>query len=144
MIWPNISPELYAKLLNYQATSYTVEKSFSMLGNLVAKDRHIPPKNVWKYLALYINKLNYRVNYHCLQCLHINATFIENKCNFLTFLLCTNATFVENKCNFLTFLLQQKLALVMTERVLSHVQVASMGFSKKIHGVALLQPLSVV
>jgi len=25
-----------------------------------------------------------------------------------------NATFVENKCNFLTFLLQQKLALVFT------------------------------
>jgi len=30
-------------------------------------------------------------------------------------LLRINATFVENKCNFLTFLLQQKLALVMTK-----------------------------
>ena len=33
---------------------------------------------------------------------------MENKCNFLTFLLHINATFVENKCNFLTFLLQKK------------------------------------
>ena len=34
-----------------------------------------------------------------------------HKCNFLRI----NATFVENKCNFLTFLLQQKLALVMSQ-----------------------------
>jgi len=27
--------------------------------------------------------------------------------------LCINATFVENKCSFLTFLLQQKLALIL-------------------------------
>jgi len=52
MIRPNISPELYAKFLNCQATSYTVEGSFSMLGNLLAKDRHFYPKTVWKYLAL--------------------------------------------------------------------------------------------
>jgi len=56
MIRPNISPELYAKLLNCQATSYTVERSFSMLGNLLAKDRHFSPKIVWKYLALYVNE----------------------------------------------------------------------------------------
>jgi len=56
MIRPNISPELHAKLLNCQATSYTVERIFSMLGNLLAKDRHFSPKNVWKYLALYVNK----------------------------------------------------------------------------------------
>jgi len=56
MIRPNISPELYAKLLNCQATSYIVERSFSMFGNLLAKDRHFSPKNVWKYLALYVNK----------------------------------------------------------------------------------------
>jgi len=52
LIRPNISPELYAKLLNCQATSYTVESSFSMLGNLLAKDRNFCPKNVWKCLAL--------------------------------------------------------------------------------------------
>jgi len=56
MIRPNISLELYAKLLNCQATSCTVERSFNMLGNLLAKDRHFSPKNVWKYLALYVNK----------------------------------------------------------------------------------------
>ena len=52
----NISPELYAKLLNCQATSCSVERSFSMLGKLLAKDRHFSPKNVWKYLVLYVNK----------------------------------------------------------------------------------------
>jgi len=56
MIRPNISPELCAKLLNCQATPYTVEGSFRMLGNLFAKDRHFSPKNIWKYLALYVNK----------------------------------------------------------------------------------------
>ena len=35
MTWPNISPELYAKLLNSQATSCTVEQSFSMLSKLL-------------------------------------------------------------------------------------------------------------
>ena len=49
-----------------------------------------------------------------MQSLRINATFVENKCNFLTFLLRINATFVENECNFLTFLLQQKLAVFIT------------------------------
>ena len=52
----NISPELYAKLLNCQATSCTVERSFSMLGKLLAKDRRFSQNNVCKYLALYVNK----------------------------------------------------------------------------------------
>ena len=52
----NISPELCAKLLNSQATSCSAERSFSMLGKLLAKDRHFSPENVWKYLALYVNK----------------------------------------------------------------------------------------
>ena len=56
MTRPNISPELYAKLLNCQATSCSVERSFSMLRKLLAKDRHFTPDNVWKYLALYVNK----------------------------------------------------------------------------------------
>ena len=54
------------------------------------------------------------VNYCRLQCLRINATFVENKCNFVTFSLLINATFVENKCNLLTYLLQQKLALTIS------------------------------
>ena len=56
MIRPNISPELYVKLLNCQATSCIVERSFSMLGKLLAKDRHFSPNDVCKYLALYVNK----------------------------------------------------------------------------------------
>ena len=52
---PNISPALHAKLLNCQATSCAVERSFSMLGKM-AKDRHFSPNNVCKYLALYVNK----------------------------------------------------------------------------------------
>ena len=56
MTRPNISPELYAKLLNCQATSCTVERSFSMLNKLLAKDRHFSTKNVWKYLAIYVNR----------------------------------------------------------------------------------------
>ena len=53
---PNISPALYAKHLNCQATSCAVERSFSMLGKMLAKDRHFSPNNVCKYLSLYVNK----------------------------------------------------------------------------------------
>jgi len=42
-------------------------------------------------------------------CVKSFAVKCAHKCNFLRI----NATFVENKCNFLTFLLQQKLALVI-------------------------------
>ena len=56
MARPNISPELYVKLLNCQATSCSVERSFSMLGKLLAKDRHFCTANVWKYLASYVNR----------------------------------------------------------------------------------------
>jgi len=52
MTRPNISPELYAKLLNSQATSCTVERSFSILRKLLANDRYFSADNVWKYLAL--------------------------------------------------------------------------------------------
>ena len=56
MTRPNISSELYAKLLNCQATSCSVEQSFSMLGKLLTKDRHFSTANVCKYLALYVNR----------------------------------------------------------------------------------------
>ena len=52
----NVSPALYAKLLQCQATSCSVERSFSMLGKLLAKDHKFAQDNVWKYLALYVNK----------------------------------------------------------------------------------------
>ena len=55
MTRPNISPEPYPKLSNCQAKSCTVEKSFSVLGKLLAKDCHFFSKNVWKYLTLYVN-----------------------------------------------------------------------------------------
>ena len=48
----NVSPALYAKLLKCQATSCSVERSFSMLGKLLAKDRHFAHETVWKYLAV--------------------------------------------------------------------------------------------
>jgi len=53
MTWSNISPQLHAKLLNCQATSCT---SFSMLHKLLAKNRHFSLGNVWKHLAIYVNK----------------------------------------------------------------------------------------
>ena len=37
MTRPNISPELQVKLLNYQETSCSVERSFSMLRKLMKK-----------------------------------------------------------------------------------------------------------
>ena len=52
----NVSPALYPKLLRCQATSCSVERSFSMLGKLLAKDRQFAQGNEWKYLALYVNK----------------------------------------------------------------------------------------
>jgi len=42
-------------------------------------------------------------------CVKSFAVKCAHKCNFMRI----NATFVENKCNFLTFLLQQKLALLI-------------------------------
>ena len=53
---PNISPEFYAKLLNCQASSSSVERSFSTLQKLLSNDRNFSPDNVWKYLAIYVNK----------------------------------------------------------------------------------------
>jgi len=56
MIRLNSSPELQAKLLNCQATSCSVERSFSMLRKLLEKNRYFWSGNVWKYLALFVNK----------------------------------------------------------------------------------------
>lgn len=54
----NVSPALYADLQRCQPTSAPVERSFSMLNNLLRKDRPFLPENVEKYLCLYYNKHN--------------------------------------------------------------------------------------
>ena len=53
----NVSPAVYAELQCCQPTSTAVERSFSMLGKLMRKDRPFLQDNVEKYLSLYYNKL---------------------------------------------------------------------------------------
>jgi len=50
-----INPSIYAMLLNAQATSVTVERSFSMLKKFSANDRNFAAGNLGKYLLLYYN-----------------------------------------------------------------------------------------
>ena len=52
---PDISPATYAKLLDCQPTSASVERSFSMLNKMLAKDRNFNPDNVRKYIVLHYN-----------------------------------------------------------------------------------------
>ena len=52
-----ISPSTYGLLQKCQATSASVERSFSMLGKLLAKDRNFLPDNVKKYLILHFNNV---------------------------------------------------------------------------------------
>ena len=52
----DIEPVLYAKLQKCQPTSASVERSFSMLNKLLAKDRNFLNENVSKYLVLHYNK----------------------------------------------------------------------------------------
>ena len=51
----DVSPAIYSKLLSAQCTSVSVERSFSMLKKLLAKDRNFLPENVGKYFMLYFN-----------------------------------------------------------------------------------------
>ena len=51
-----IDPTSYALLQKAQPTSAAVERSFSMLGKLLRKDRNFDVKNVKKYVMLYYNK----------------------------------------------------------------------------------------
>ena len=53
----NVSPAVFAELQCCQPTSSAVERSFSMLGKILRKDRPFLPENVSKYLCLYYNKL---------------------------------------------------------------------------------------
>lgn len=52
----NIAPSLYGLLQSCQPTTASVERSFSMLKKLLAKDRHFQPQNIHKYFKLYYNK----------------------------------------------------------------------------------------
>jgi hypothetical protein len=52
---PEISPTLYAALRSCQATSVSVERTFSKLKKLLAKDRNFATENVGKYLQLFCN-----------------------------------------------------------------------------------------
>ena len=50
-----ISPSNYVALQSCQSTSASVERSFSMLKNLLSTDRNFLPQNVEKYFVLHCN-----------------------------------------------------------------------------------------
>ena len=52
----DISPDIYAKQLDCQATSSDVERSFSLVGNLLEKDRNFQPENVKFYMIALLHK----------------------------------------------------------------------------------------
>ena len=51
-----IDPTSYALLQKTQPISADVKRSFTMLNNLLRKDRNFDLKNVKKYMMLYYNK----------------------------------------------------------------------------------------
>ena len=51
----HIPSATYALLQNCQATTAAVERSFSMLKKILAKDRNFLPQNVHKYIVLHYN-----------------------------------------------------------------------------------------
>ena len=51
----DISPAVYHKLQNSQPTSAFVERSFSMLKKLLAKDKNLKDENVRHYMTLHFN-----------------------------------------------------------------------------------------
>ena len=51
----NISPAVYHMLQNSQPTSASVERSFSMLKKLLAKERNFKVENVRHYMILHFN-----------------------------------------------------------------------------------------
>ena len=51
----DISPALYHMLQNSQPTSVSVERSFSMLKKLLAKDKNFKVENVRHYMFLHFN-----------------------------------------------------------------------------------------
>ena len=55
----DISPAVYHMLQNSQPTSASVERSFSMLKKLLAKDRNFKVDNVRHYMILHFNALTW-------------------------------------------------------------------------------------
>ena len=51
----DISPAVHHMLQNFQPTSASVERSFSMLKKLLAKDRNFKVENVPHYMVLHFN-----------------------------------------------------------------------------------------
>ena len=51
----DISPAMYLMLQNFQLASASVERSFSMLKKLLAKDRNFKVKNLRHYMILHFN-----------------------------------------------------------------------------------------
>ena len=51
----DILPAVYHMLENFQPTSASVERSFSMFKKLLAKDRNFKVKNVRHYMILHFN-----------------------------------------------------------------------------------------
>ena len=51
----DISPALYHMLQNFQPTSAFIERSFSMLKKLLAKDRNFKVESVRHYVILHFN-----------------------------------------------------------------------------------------
>ena len=51
----DISPTVYHMLQNFQPTSAFVERNFSMLKTLLAKDRNYKVENVRHYMNLHFN-----------------------------------------------------------------------------------------
>ena len=52
---PEISPTVYGLLQDCQPTTASVERSFSMLNKLLAKDRNFLPENVQHYICVHYN-----------------------------------------------------------------------------------------
>lgn len=55
----DISPQLYGMLQHCQPTTSSVERSFSMLKKLLAKERNFRQENIKKYIIMYVNKCEY-------------------------------------------------------------------------------------
>ena len=51
----DISPAVYHMLQNSQLTSASVERSFSMLKKLLAKDRNVKVENMRNYIIMHVN-----------------------------------------------------------------------------------------
>lgn len=53
-----VSPETHLQLLACPPTSISVERSFSMLKKMLAKDRNFNLENIYNYFSCYYNKMN--------------------------------------------------------------------------------------